>query len=205
LRQCQNAYWQFAQKDWTSIKIDLSYFYSPKISMGDFCMEVDYKQFADKFAQAVIARDYNQAHTMLADWLQPTVSATTLQEMIEKEICEVCEANEIEESVYPDDWRVDGNSSTLESLKDERSYISARNSGWLGEQKINFSTHGDIVKPIAEEFTCEQFRKWLCIQFMPNPDAQGELGIDAFLDFWMAVAEVNGEYRIGYFEIEDPD
>jgi hypothetical protein len=168
-------------------------------------MEVKYKQFADRFAQAVVARDYDKAHAMLADWLQPTVSAAKLQEMIEKEIREVCEANEIEEAVYPTDWEVDGNNSTLESLREERSYISVRNSGWLGEQKANYSAQGDMVKPIAEEFTAGLFRKWLCIQFMPDEDAQDELGIDAFLDFWMAVAEVNGEYQVGYFEIEDPD
>jgi hypothetical protein len=168
-------------------------------------MEEMYQQFADRFAKAVIARDYRAAHSMLADWLQPTVSAAKLQEMIEKEIQEVCEANEIEEMVYPDDWTVDGNSSTLESLREERSYISARNSAWLGERKGDFSSNDDIGKPIAVEFTSEQFRKWLCIQFMPNPDAREDLGIDAFLDFWMALAEVEGEYKIGYFELEDPD
>jgi hypothetical protein len=193
------------QKGWTSVKIDLSYFHSPKISVGDICMKAEYKQFADTFAQAVTTRDYDKAHTMLADWLQPTVSAAKLQQMIEKEIREVCEANEIEEDVYPDDWQVDGNSTTLESLREEHSYISVRNSAWLGEQRGNFSTDGDIAKPIAEEFTSEQFRKWMCIEFMPNSEAQDELGIDAYLDFWMALAEVNGEYRIGYFELEYPD
>lgn len=168
-------------------------------------METEYKQFADRFAQAVTTRDYDTAHAMLADWLQPTVTADRLREMIEKEIREVCEANEIEEDVYPDAWDVDGNSSTLESLREEHSYISARNSGWAGEERSGFSANGDLRKPIAEEFTTEQFRKWICIEFMPNEEAQQELGIDAFLDFWMALAEINGEYRIGYFEIEDPD
>jgi cell division protein YceG involved in septum cleavage len=66
-------------------------------STGETQMEEMYQQFADRFAKAVIARDYRAAHSMLADWLQPTVSAAKLQEMIEKEIQEVCEANEIEE------------------------------------------------------------------------------------------------------------
>jgi hypothetical protein len=143
-------------------------------------MEEPYKQFADRFAKAVVAKDYLTAHSLLADWLQPTVSAAKLQEMIEKEIQEVCEANEIEEMVYPDDWTVDGNSSTLESLRQERSFISARHSAWLGEPKADFSGKDDLVKPIAEAFTADLFRKWLCIQFMPNPDALEDLGIDAF-------------------------
>lgn len=168
-------------------------------------MEEAHKQFADTFAKAVVAKDYQTAHAMFADWLQKTVSAAKLQEMIEKEIQEVCEANEIEEMVYPEDWTVDGNSSTLEDLREERSYTYARNSAWLGERKANFSIHGDLRKPIADQFTSARFCKWLCIQFMPNPEAQEVLGIDAFLDFWMAIAEVNGEYKIGYFELEDPD
>jgi hypothetical protein len=166
-------------------------------------MEETYKQFADSFARAVIARDYDSAHAMLADWLQPTISAARLQEMIEKEVHEVCEANEIVADVYPDAWQVDGNDSTLESISIPKIYTSLRNSGWLGEQKKD--RNGKLVSPVAGEFTGAQFRQWLIIQFMPNDEAQQELGIDAFLDFWMAVAEVNGEYRIGYFEIEDPD
>lgn len=168
-------------------------------------MEEAYKQFANAFARVVVAKDYHTAHAMLADWLQRMITPTMLQEMIETEIRETCEAAGLKELVYPDDWQVDGNSSTLEDLKQLRSYTSARNSGWLGEPKANFSIDDDLVKPIADEFSAVHFRQWLCIQFMPNPEAQGDLEIDAFFDFWMAVAEVNGEYKIGYFELEDPD
>jgi hypothetical protein len=166
-------------------------------------MKPVYKKFADTFAEAVIAKDYNKAHAMLADWLQPRVSAATLQAMIEKEIREVCEANEIDEEVYPTEWRVDGNESTLESISQPQIYTSVRNSGWLGKQQKDSA--GQLVTPVAQEFTEGQFRKWLSIQFMPDDDTQERLGFDAYLDFWMALAEVNGEYRIGYFEIEDPD
>jgi hypothetical protein len=168
-------------------------------------MEEAYKQFADAFAKAVVAKDYHTAHSMLADWLKPSLTPARLQEMVEREIRETCEAAELEEMAYPDHWEVDGNSSTLEDLKELRAYPSARNSGWLGAQKAEVSINGDLVKAIADEFTADQFRKWLCIQFMPNPEAQDDLDIDAFFDFWMALAEVHGEFKIGYFELEDPD
>jgi hypothetical protein len=45
----------------------------------------------------------------------------------------------------------------------------------------------------------------MVIQFMPNHEEQDELGIDAWLDWWMILVEVEGAYRIGFFEIEDPD
>jgi hypothetical protein len=168
-------------------------------------MEDAYKQFAAEFAAAVCAKDYQAAQGMLAPWLQQTIAPAKLQEMIEREIREVCEAAELEEPAYPEAWDIDGNSSTLESLRDPSSFISTRNSGWLHGEGQGYSGAGDIVKPIAADVTAENFRQWLCIQFMPNEDAQGDLDIDAFVDFWMALVEVNGQYKIGYFELEDPD
>jgi hypothetical protein len=166
-------------------------------------MKPVYKEFADTFAQALVAKDFDKAHAMLADWLQPRVSAATLQAMVEKEIREVCEANEVTEAVYLNEWRVTGNSCSLESLRDPKIYTSVRNSGWLGNQKKDSS--GELVTPVAREFTDEMFRQWLVIQFILDEETQDRLGFDAYMDFWFALAEVNGEYRIGYFEIEDPD
>ena len=167
-------------------------------------MNEAYKQFGDRFAQAIVARDYQAAHSMLAAWLQKTITPAKLQEMIEKEVGEVCEAAELEELAYPETWEIDGNHSTIADLRDPRSYVSTRNSGWLGEGR-SYSGTGDLAKPIADEVTEENFRKWMCIQFMPSEEAQDDLDIDAFLDFWMAVVEVNGQFKIGYFELEDPD
>ena len=45
----------------------------------------------------------------------------------------------------------------------------------------------------------------MVIQFQPSEAEQDELGIDAWLDWWMMLVDVEGELRIGYFEIEDPD
>jgi hypothetical protein len=166
-------------------------------------MDADLRQFADTFAQAVIAREYERAQAMLADWLQPTVSAATLQAMIEREVREVCEANAIAADLHPQSWQVSSNSSSLEAIREPQVYTSVRNSGWLGEAKRDAA--GKLVSPVADGFTAGQFRQWLAVQFMPSDESQQAFGIDAFLDFWMAVAEVDGEYRIGYFEIEDPD
>ncbi|MBI3649642.1 MAG: hypothetical protein HY231_01190 [Acidobacteria bacterium] len=168
-------------------------------------MKEAYQQFGNRFAAAVVAKDYVTAHSLLAAWLQPKVTVAKLQEMIEKEISEVCAAAELDELVYPETWSLDGNSSTVEELKEPHSYISTRNSGWLGAERPNYSSAGDLLKPLADEVTADNFRQWMCIQFMPTEEAQNDLDIDAFLDFWMAVVEVDGQLQIGYFELEDPD
>jgi hypothetical protein len=40
---------------------------------------------------------------------------------------------------------------------------------------------------------------------MPAEGEDAELDVDAWFDFWMALVEIEGEYKIGYFEFEDPD
>lgn len=40
---------------------------------------------------------------------------------------------------------------------------------------------------------------------MEKPADVREIDVDAWMDFWAAAVEVDGEYRIGYFEIHDSD
>jgi hypothetical protein len=43
------------------------------------------------------------------------------------------------------------------------------------------------------------------IQLMPTEEEALELDIDAYLDFWMIVVKIEGAYKVGYFEIQEPD
>lgn len=150
-------------------------------------MEEDYRQFADTFAQNIVRQDYSAAHEMLAPWLQPEITPERLRQFVETELKEVGEGFDIEEIIYPKTYEVSGNSSSVADLLEERSYITSRRSS----------------ESLPPEITEENFRKWLVIQFMPAPEE--ELELDAWLDWWMALVELDGEYCIGYFEIEDPD
>lgn len=91
---------------------------------------------------------------------------------------------EIEELIYPADFTISRNSSTLKSLKEPMSWCEPRN--------------------FSDELTDEDFRQWMVIQFLPDED-DARTEMDAWFDFWLAVAEVKGELEIGFFEFEDPD
>src|SRR4051812_7194234 len=90
-------------------------------------MKEEYRDFAAEFAKCVIAQDFPSAHKLLAPWLQAEMSPDELQKVFEKELWEMNEIWEIEELIYPEDFEIDGNSSSLESLREKESWREARN------------------------------------------------------------------------------
>src|ERR1051325_1598507 len=90
----------FLRKAFPRQKNRLSWSHSPPISTGDCFMKEEYKQFAAEFAAAVCARDYEAAHARLAPWLRQAISPAKLQEMIEREIRETCDAAQLQEMAY---------------------------------------------------------------------------------------------------------
>lgn len=147
-------------------------------------MKKEYEELASNFAKAIIAQDFDSAHRHFASWLQKEVSPEDLQNIFEKWLWEMNEVWEIEELIYPADFSVDGNSSSLESLKAE--------SDWREPRKF------------SDELTDENFRQWMVIEFLPD-ETDERVELDAWVDLWMTVAEENGEPKIGYFELEDVD
>ena len=148
-------------------------------------MEEAYKAFGQAFGRAIVAKDFTAAHGMLAPWLQREITPAALQQEIEGECAEFRELYELPEDtpLYPADFTMDGNSSTMEDLKAEPSYRQGRS--------------------IPPEVTTENFRKWMVIEFLPDPEE--EMEFDAYFDWWMIVVDVDGQQKVGYYEIEDPD
>jgi hypothetical protein len=122
---------------------------------------------------------------MFASWLIRAVTPQQLRESIEQEVKEVAEANELEGGLHPTSYEIDSNTCSLEDLKKPPSYREPRR--------------------IPEEVNEENYRQWMVVQFQPAPEEQDELGIDAWLDWWMLLVEEDGELKIGFFEIEGPD
>jgi hypothetical protein len=147
-------------------------------------MKEEYTEFAEKFARSVIALDFDAAHKRLAPWLQKELTDTDLRAVIENGLRETNEVWEINELIYPADFRIGGNSSALEDLKEDP--------GWRTPRQI------------PAEITEENFRQWMFIEFLPDEDDE-RIEFDGWFDFWFILVEQGGEFRIGYFEITDVD
>lgn len=143
-----------------------------------------YESFAADFAKKVVAQDFTAAHQFLAPWLQKEMSPDDLRTKFEAELWEMNGYWEIEELIYPADFSVSWNSSTLESLKEPMSWRETRK--------------------FSDELTDKNFRQWMVIEFLPDED-DARIEFDGWFDFWLVVAEINGELKIGYFEFEDVD
>ena len=144
-----------------------------------------YEEFARDFATRVIESDFVAAHRMLAPWLAAVVTPQQIHDLIKKGVEEVKEANDLDGELHPTSFQIDYNSCTLQDLKEMPSYREARK--------------------ISEEVNDQNFRQWMVIEFQPTEQEQDDLGIDAYLDWWMMLVDVAGEIKIGYFDIEDPD
>lgn len=146
--------------------------------------EKSYYGFAAEFAQALTEKDFSTAYELLAPWLQAKMSENDFQTIIEDELNEVNEEWGVEQLIYPADFSISENSSTLDSLKETTSWREPRN--------------------ISSEITEENFRKWMVIQFLPDEEDE-RIEFDAWFDFWFILVETKIGLKIGYFEIEDPD
>jgi hypothetical protein len=147
-------------------------------------MKEEYKEFAQKFAQTMVDEDFKAAHAFFAPWLQKEISPENFRAQIEKWLREINEVWCIEELIFPDAFDIDGNSSTLSSLKEKES--------WREPRKF------------SDEVTEENFRRWMVIEFLPGA-ADERIELDGWFDFWFALIETGGELRIGFFELTDVD
>lgn len=138
------------------------------------------RDFGNRFAESVRARDYETAHFMLASWLREEITTSALKDEIEKCLLEMADEWELEGLTYPDAHQVDSGVLSADDLRQP----------------------GMASKPVPDQLTAENFVHWMCIQFLAADDA---LDLDAWFDWWMAVVRDQGELAIGYFEIQDPD
>jgi hypothetical protein len=110
----------------------------------------------------------------LAPWLQADFSPERLKRTLDPRY---------DGMPAPKEFTLDGNSCGLEDLEPNE--------------------FGPLTQPLPFEITKENYRKWMVIEFKPDPGEN--TGFDACLDLWMAVVEISGALKIGYFEPADPD
>lgn len=140
-------------------------------------------EFLETFAQKIIHRDFISAYHDLAPWLQADSSPETLEAEIDTEIRATLEACGESEACQPQEFATGWNSSTLDFLKEPRSYAPNR--------------------LINDQVTNENFKHWVYIQFQPSQDQSWE--VDAFFDMWLMIVELETGLAVGYYEVLEPD
>lgn len=153
-----------------------------------------YRELGQTFAKVIIARDYALAHSMFAPWLQQQVSVADLKGYIEAELQDVAQVWELEEPLHPGAYEIDWN----ETLPFEG--LQAHDTRRRAEPGLYNSRPSDLF--LSPQLNQQNFRIWMVVVFLP---LEGEAEFDAYFDMWMAVVEVDGQCKIGYFELSDPD
>lgn len=151
-------------------------------------LKQEYRSFASQLAASIIAQDFQQAWAYLAPWLQTQYTPEKLQEAIEKQIAEVCESMEVDLVKAPKAFDLDSNSLSISELRD----TVESSQEWMPDQP-----------EIPAEITDDNFRQWMVITFTPAPEDESE--VDAWMDFWFSIVELDGHFKVGHFNIEDPD
>lgn len=150
----------------------------------------DYTNFASKFAEYMINKDFNSAWNMFGEGLKKDVSPQKLQEVFEEQLYLVGENNEkIEGIIYPEEFIVGfGLLDTLEEFGEPDEYSEFSSS-----------------KVLPDDITKENYLKWMHITFLPTEEHGFQIEVDGWMDFWFILKDESGEYKIGYFQIMDVD
>jgi hypothetical protein len=88
-------------------------------------------------------------------------------------------STECKHSGPPDAFEYSDNDTTVAELRDGKNEFS----------------------PLPDHVTDSNFRRWCCLQFLPLEESDA----DACFDWWMALIEEKGEWKVGSFHVLDSD
>jgi hypothetical protein len=137
----------------------------------------EFGTFLDRLGRAVVAGEFAVAYAMLAGWLQKSMTLDDFQSQIVEQCREIADIWDLSQTASPERFEVSQGDMSLDQLEQDS-------------------------MDLPQEVTYDNFRGWACIQFQPDGEEDPEFG---YFDWWLLVVEVDGELRVGYFQIEDPD
>lgn len=143
-------------------------------------MDQRMRTFGEQLGSRALAQDWAGVQQLLAPWLRERYSVEAVQQFFEDDYASVLVGCEIEELHYPAQVRVDGNTSTLEELRQVPS--------WLPRGR-----------PIPQEVTADNFRQWMNLQLECSEEQAEELELDFLSDTWLIVVELEEGLRVGYW------
>ena len=147
-------------------------------------MDEDIREFGMGIGNKALERDWARVYELVAPWLQKEITVDGVREFFEDEYRKTLDANEIEETPYPEypEPELDGNA-----------FMNAT------ELRKPISWEGDRVRNIAVEVTDDIVRYWLKIGLMSSDEQMDKLGFDCFAEVWVLVVETEDGLRVGYW------
>ena len=133
-------------------------------------MNASCKSLCDAFANAIVKRDFERAHSLLAPWLKQTMNPSEIQRMVDAE-------NEGLEH-QPHSWNAWDVMLELGDLQPD--------------------PYGPPSRPIPNQITQKNFKGWLQIQFAPESSVHDVQNV--CYDIWLAAVEHDDSLLVGYFE-----
>lgn len=143
-------------------------------------MDEQVSAFGHALAGAALERKWDAVHGMLAPWLQARYSVTDVQAFFESDYLRLLAGSGISELAYPAVPYVSGNPSSLESLREKKS--------WLPRPR-----------PIPVEVTDANFRQWMKLQLLCSEEQAQQLDLDYLTELWLIVVEIPDGLRVGYW------
>lgn len=141
-----------------------------------------YRPFAATLGDAILKRDAAAVHALLAPWLQarmePGALEAELQRHVEQYAAEQWDGADLGDFT---EHRAGGNGYSWEELCADDKELAAR----------------------VPQVTPANFRAWLVLKL--RGAGKAPLFVGAVADLWFAVVEVDGQQRVGHYQILDAD
>lgn len=148
-------------------------------------MDADVHNLLQDFAEALIQQNWDNAHSLLADFTQHHVTSDALALFIDEAIQEVNEEWMLPADAWPGAVELDENPDCpLASLRADP-----------GEKTL--------PAKMPEELNEENYHGWYCISLIAREDQ--DLVIPGWWDLWLAVVSNDGELSVGYLELTERD
>jgi hypothetical protein len=142
------------------------------------------RSFGEDLGRRALGRDWAGVHSLLAPWMQRSMTVDDVRTFFESEYQGTLTANGIEQLHYPEnpEPEIGGNDFTKASALRE---------------PISFQ--GGKVRPVAPEVTHENMRYWLKVQLQCSDEQMNDLGFDYLCEIWAAVVDTPEGLRVGYW------
>jgi len=147
-------------------------------------MDDDIRLFGETLGRHVLAREWESVHSLLAPWLQVTMSIDKVREFFENEYRSILEETGVQELHYPEypEPSVDGNNfMNATGLREPIDFLNGK------------------LRLVADEVTDDNMRYWMNLQLQCSDEQMEKFDFDIFCEVWIAVVDTTEGLRVGYW------